>query len=114
VTARAEHPFLELLSQLPDRFPELRGNDEMAQIARMIVIPSIRAAAKKEPEKIREAVVAFLARFVVGLEIRPDEIYGPPAPAEEISSARASSSPADPSPDPVVDERTRRILAGDA
>lgn len=117
---RGEHPFLALLAQLPDRFPELRGNDEMAQIARMVVIPSIRAAAKKEPDKIREAVVAFLARFVVGLEISPAEIYGPSvtaAPAAAAADDPRAARAADPEPapvDPDRDERTRRILAGDA
>lgn len=112
--AAPEHPFLNLLAHLPDRFPELKGNDEMAQIARMVVIPSIRAAAKKEPDKIREAVVAFLARFVVGLEIRPEEIYRSGELAETTRALGQRDTDlaleeAAPAPDPKLE----RILAGD-
>lgn len=109
-----EHPFLALLSSLPDKFPELRGNDEMAGIARMVVIPAMRAAARKEPDKVRAAVVAFLSRFVVGLEIRPEEIYGS---ADLSETARAlgnrdtdvalDRAPAAPNPE------LAKILAGE-
>lgn len=109
-----EHPFLTAISKLPERFPELGGNDQLAQIARLIVIPAMRSAARKDPDAVRAATVRFLARFVTGLEIAPQEIFG----ALEIGAARtALEASSDPKPTaggaPAPSPDLERVLRGD-
>lgn len=108
-----EHPFIKAIADLPTRFPELSSNDQLAQIARLVVIPNLKIAAKKDPDAIRAATVKFLSRFVVGLGIRPEEIYaGDELTAVAPADARAEklAAPLEPPPaNPDLD----RVLAGE-
>lgn len=121
--AAPEHPFLTRITELPGRFPELNGSDQLAQIARMVIVPAMRRAAKQDPDAVRAATVRFLARFVIGLDIAPAEIYGAVAaaePATDVAKDRADPLPAD--RDVAADAEAKRIperdlskiLAGDA
>ncbi len=101
-----EHPLIQKLRAVPQNFPEIQGDDNIARIARLIILPQLIRAARKNPDALRAIVVRFLARFVVALEIGIDEIYAPapslvdpePAadtaatgpPARDLSSALAA------------------------
>ncbi len=123
--AAPEHPFLTRITELPERFPELNGSDQLAQIARMVIVPAMRRAARRDPEAVRAATVRFLARFVIGLDIAPVEIYGDRVAisAPENDAAVKHDPDSDPAGNDVAAAADRReiperdiskILAGDS
>jgi len=130
----SDHPFVARLRELPANFPELAGDDMLARTARMVILPQMIRAASKQPDAFRATAVRFVARFVVALDVRPNEIFletdapaeaakaptiadpadrTAPSVAPDIGSEPAAADPPEHEPPPATSEKLDRILAGE-